>query len=52
MRALTIDVTQSTGRILCSTVFRVGGKNYWRKDTSLVRKMPGCSKRKACVRSG
>src|SRR5712675_1075221 len=31
MRALTIDVTQSTGRILCSTVFRVGGKKLLAK---------------------
>src|SRR5437660_4232216 len=26
MRALTIDVTQATGRILCCTIFRLGGK--------------------------
>lgn len=31
MRALTIDVTQSTGRILCSTVFRTGGKKLLAK---------------------
>src|ERR1700687_1632499 len=31
MRALTIDVTQATGRILCSTVFRTGGKKLLAK---------------------
>jgi molybdenum cofactor cytidylyltransferase len=31
MRALTIDVAQSTGRILCSTVFRSGGKKLLAK---------------------
>jgi len=31
MRALTIDVTQATGRILCSTVFRNGGKKLLAK---------------------
>jgi len=31
MRALTIDVTQATGRILCCTIFRVGGKKLLAK---------------------
>jgi len=31
MRALTIDVKQATGRILCSTIFRVGGKKLLAK---------------------
>src|SRR5258708_6605370 len=31
MRALTIDVTQATGRILCCTIFRAGGKKLLAK---------------------
>jgi molybdenum cofactor cytidylyltransferase len=31
MRALTIDVTQATGRVLCCTIFRVGGKKLLAK---------------------
>jgi molybdenum cofactor cytidylyltransferase len=31
MRALTIDVKQATGRILCCTIFRVGGKKLLAK---------------------
>jgi molybdenum cofactor cytidylyltransferase len=31
MRALTIDVAQATGRILCCTIFRVGGKKLLAK---------------------
>jgi molybdenum cofactor cytidylyltransferase len=31
MRALTIDVSQATGRILCCTIFRVGGKKLLAK---------------------
>src|SRR5260370_22697533 len=31
MRALTIDVTQATGRILCCTIFRVGGEKLLAK---------------------
>src|ERR1700732_2654385 len=31
MRASSVDVKQSTGRILCSTVFRVGGKRLLSK---------------------
>src|SRR5260370_13490373 len=31
MRALTIDVKQATGRILCCTIFRAGGKKLLAK---------------------
>jgi molybdenum cofactor cytidylyltransferase len=31
MRALTIDVKQATGRILCCTIFRIGGKKLLAK---------------------
>jgi molybdenum cofactor cytidylyltransferase len=31
MRALTVDVRESTGRILCSTIFRSGGKKLLAK---------------------
>src|SRR5437868_6421213 len=31
MRAQTIDVKQATGRILCCTIFRVGGKKLLAK---------------------
>ena len=31
MRAQTVDVTQATGRILCSTIFRPGGKKLLAK---------------------
>ncbi len=31
MKALTVDVRQSTGRVLCSTIFRPGGKKLLAK---------------------
>jgi molybdenum cofactor cytidylyltransferase len=35
MRALTVDVHESTGRILCSTIFRPGGKKLLAKGHQL-----------------
>src|SRR4051794_2713868 len=31
MRALTVDIKESTGRILCCTIFRPGGKKLMAK---------------------